>query len=142
MKCQCGNENAIRIHGEWQRQEKEGRRYVEFCERCGDLLTLSFSDVYWDGKPEPCLADDPRTGQPRVFLSRAQKAQYLKENGLREAGDRVRGAPKHYDHSNSHPVDRAANREAARKALAEVRKMGAQYRRDKFLEIKRRAESL
>lgn len=133
----CGNPEAYRT-----------RTYAggaQVCDRCGGLGPLALPDVFWDGMPEHGLADDPVSGGPRVFLSRGQKARYLKEKGLVEAGDRIRGSnltsrsgPAAADKASA----RARNRDLARAARAQVRKMGRDVRRQKYLEIKKQAEAV
>jgi len=103
---------------------------LRFCKECRRGRAV-VPDVFWDGKQEHGLADDEH-GQPRVFLSKGQKAQYLKERGLQEAGDRVKGAPAMFHKEQNKPVN---NREQVRKALAEVKKMGRDYRRQEYLRI-------
>lgn len=127
--CSCQNEKDDRDCRYWVwTQKKEEFKY------CKDCTTSkpSVPDVYWDGKPEHGLADDPITGQPRVFLSKGQKAHYLKERGLQEAGDRVRGGPVMLHREQNKQVN---NREQVKKALAEVKKMGRDYRRQEYLRI-------
>lgn len=106
---------------------------VWICDQCG-AAGAQFFDVFWDGKPEINLADGP-DGKPRVFLSRGEKARYLKERGLCEAGDKFHGAP----FSTVVKEDRAAalhrNREEFRKARAKVESMGRDRRRQEVLRI-------
>ena len=96
----------------------------------------SLPDVYWDGKPEHGLADDPLTGKPRVFGSRQEKAQYLRDHNLVEAGDRKGGSP-----LTPRPIEngdfeqRPANSDSARKALHFVSQMGQDVRRQAYLKI-------
>lgn len=89
-------------------------------------------DVYWDGKPEEGLADDPVTGKPRVFGSKGEKAAYLKERGLQEAGDRMNGAPPSI---LSQAPQRTDSRHEVRMALKKVREMGRDVRRQEYLRI-------
>lgn len=104
----------------------------EYCDRCGDIQVDGVPDVYWDGGPEHGLADDPRTGQPRVFGSKSEKSRYLKANNLVEAGDKIRGGPL----SASIPIQTHDNpREVAAQALAHVKQMGAAYRRQEYQRI-------
>lgn len=101
-----------------------------FCRHCKSG-TVEFADVYWDGKPEINLADDPLTGQPRVFLSKGQKASYLKERGLREAGDRIHGAP-----IEMTKVERKYDsRHDVKMAIKQVKEMGKDVRRQAYLKI-------
>lgn len=104
-------------------------------------MTPGMPDVYWDGKPEHGLPDDPKTGKPMVFSSKAEKAAYLKANGLVEAGDRVNGSKPNIVQQQAqaeaeyHAKSVENDREMARQALAEVRKMGIDYRRQQVLKI-------
>ncbi len=123
LKCDaCGSEDAHRI-----RYYGDGS---SACDRCGASPTQGVPDVYWDGKPEENLADDPVTGKPRVFLSKGHKAAYLKERGLMEAGDRVRGAP----YMPGIPAKTDSKHEV-RMALKQVREMGQDVRRQAYLRI-------
>jgi len=110
----------------------EIRRYCRSCMK----PKAGIPDVYFDGKPEENLADDPRTGKPRVFSSKAEKAAYLKERGLIEAGDRVHGAPvsliKKEESRNS--------RDMVREALHRVKQMGRDVRRQAYLKIMKEAQ--
>lgn len=77
------------------------------------------------------MADDPVTGKPRVFLSKGHKARYLKERGLMEAGDKVRGA---FAPAVDHP-QKQDNRALVAEALHQVKQMGRDYRRQEYLRI-------
>lgn len=109
-----------------------GKEILRFCRHCV-TGTVGVPDVYWDGKEEHGLADDERTGKPRVFSSKAEKAAYLKERGLQEAGDKVRGS-----YPTIEEPKRRDSREDVRRAIAEVKKMSPDYRRQKFFEITKR----
>lgn len=110
--------------------EKWGYGIKRYCKSCR-TPSPGVPDVYWDGKPEINLADDEHTGKPRVFLSKGQKAAYLKEKGLSEAGDRIHGAPVQIDNSGP-KVD---GRHEVRKALQHVKNMGSDRRRQEYLRI-------
>jgi len=86
--------------------------------------------VYWDGKPEENLADDPVTGQPPVFFSKGHKAAYLKSRGIVEAGDRVHGAP-----AMTSTPPKLDSRHEVRMALKKVSEMGRDVRRQEYLRI-------
>lgn len=104
----------------------------EYCDRCGEMPKMGLPDVYWDGTAEHGLADDPRTGQPVTFASRAQKARYLKERNLFEAGDKVHGAPAS---SVSRGMGQDNSGEVVARALKHVREMGADRRRQEYQRI-------
>lgn len=90
-------------------------------------------DVYWDGKPEENLADDPNTGKPVSFRSPGEKAAYLREKGLAEAGDRVHGAPVEFNKMLPEPV--VDSQREVKIALKHVREMGRDVRRQEYLRI-------
>lgn len=113
-------------------------RFIEMCDGCGSVQSVRAPDVYWDGEPEHGLANDPSTGQARVFGSKGEKAAYLREHNLTEAGDRERGGFKSYGGPRS--VDRKLNREIVRKSLAEVKSWGQEFRKEAFLKIKKESE--
>lgn len=112
-------------------QSGKNAKTFRYCKSCRSG-TIEAPDVYWDGKEEHGLADDPVTGKPRVFLSRGQKAAYLKERGLSEAGDRYHGAPATMETTKK---DSRQSRELVRSALREVKTYGREYRRAKMNEI-------
>lgn len=102
-----------------------------YCRSCR-TPKANVPDVYWDGKPEINLADDPNTGKPRIFSSKAEKAEYLKEHGLIEAGDRKHGAPLSMIQEQNQKFD---SREEVRKALQKVKSMGRDVRRQEYLKL-------
>ena len=108
-----------------------GKTYFFFNDTSSEKTSVGLPDVYWDGKPEHGLADDPATGKPRVFSSKSEKSAYLKERGLVESGDRVGGAPSSY-FSSEKVVD---HRVSAMQALQHVKQMGKDVRRQEFLRI-------
>ena len=124
MTCNgCGNDRAYRV--------RTGVGY-EICDRCGSVGSATLPDVYWDGTPEHGLADDPKTGQPRTFASKMEKARYLMERGLREAGDTFHGAPASV--LTMEPPKEGAN-DTALKALKHVRNMGLEEKRKAYKKI-------
>jgi hypothetical protein len=110
-----------------------GKSYFFFKDEPVAPKMASVADVYWDGKPEVDLADDPTTGRPRVFSSRAEKAQYLKEHNIVQVDSRVHGAP--LSSINVPQGTKSDSRDEIRKALADVKKMGIDYRRQQYLKI-------
>lgn len=105
--------------------------FVRYCRACCSPKTY-VPDVYWDGKPEENLADDPRTGKPIVFSSKGEKAAYLKSRGIAEAGDRVHGAPVELHRNQERKVD---SEHEVKMALKHVREMGRDVRRQAYLKI-------
>ena len=79
------------------------------------------------------LPDDPKTGKPLVFSSKGEKARYLRANNLVEAGDRMGGAPATILRDQG---PKENNREIALKALAHVKQMGQDRRREEFNRIR------
>lgn len=115
----CGNTKAFRT-----RTFQDG---TEFCDRCGQVGTPWVPDVYWDGKPEINLPDGP-DGKPRVFGSKVEKAVFLKQHGLVEAGDKIRGG-----YGVSRPIEQKSD--SALRALQKVKEMGKDVRRQEYLRI-------
>src|SRR3990167_10156425 len=107
--------------------------YKRFCRDCRTGKSTAH-DVFWDGKPEENLADDPITGKPRVFSSKGEKAAYLKEKGLVEAGDRVHGAP--LEAHKNQEIKRNDSRHEVKMALKKIKEMGIDVRRQEYLKIK------
>lgn len=108
-----------------------------FCKDCKNG-SATVHDVYFDGKPEENLADDPITGRPRVFSGRSEKAYYLKERGLREAGDRVHGAPVVIHQNQNRRVDTKVE---VQKALRQVKEMGQDVRRQAYLKVMKEGQA-
>ena len=114
--------------------KNEDGSYVEWCDECSKGSHAVVYDVYWDGKPEENLADGP-DGKPRVFLSKGQKARYLRERGLSEAGDRVHGAPFTSIYKED-PADRKRrNVHSVSEARRKVEQMGKDVRRQAILKV-------
>lgn len=121
------HELSILIIRKW---EASGKVY-RYCKSCRSTKA-AVPDVFWDGKPEENLADDPVTGQPRVFSSKAEKSAYLKERGIMEAGDRVHGAPLMVSQQEPPKKD---SRPDVMMALKQVKEMGQDVRRQEYLRI-------
>lgn len=85
----CLNE-AYHIHGEFIENQ-----YMECCEKCGNVSSADapVQDVYWPGREHtnPQLCDD--MGKPYQLRSKGHKAAIMKQLGVSEVGDKVRGAP-------------------------------------------------
>lgn len=90
MTCGGCYEEAYHIHGEFV-----GSEYVECCEKCGGISSAdaAIPDVYWPGHvhTNPQLCDD--MGRPYELRTKGHKAAIMKQLGVSEAGDKVRGAP-------------------------------------------------
>jgi hypothetical protein len=134
----CGNKAASRIRAGFFTNEQNKREHYEYCDRCGDIGIPSVPDVYFDGKPEHGLPDNPKTGKPYEFSSKFEKARFLKDNHLKEAGDTVHGSMVHHTREHA-PKDNA--REVANRALSHVKQMGADYRREQYLKIVRDSQN-
>ena len=131
----CGNAQAYRSTI-WSEKNEQGEIVtLECCDRCGQTGSAFVPDVYWDGKPEINLADDPVTGQPRTFASKGEKARYLQERGLCEAGDKFHGAP-----FTGVTTKTNNNREIVRNAIKWAKGLGIDQRRQELLKIQRAAE--
>lgn len=111
--------------------ESWGKGIKRFCKECR-RPKAGVPDVFFDGRPEEGLADDPNTGKPRVFFSKGEKAAYLKERGLMEAGDRYHGSPVEIHKNQNQKTD---TRHEVKMALKKVKEMGRDVRRQEYLRI-------
>lgn len=109
------------------------QRFCRICQR----PQVGMPDVYFDGKPEENLADDPATGKPRTFASKFEKAAYLKAHGLQEAGDRIHGAPLMLSRTSEEGDKSDKSRHDVKMALKRVKEMGIDNRRQEFLRIQK-----
>lgn len=88
MTCRgCGHEEATRTFT----RIDIGGTLTESCDRCSKISGSSVPDVYWPGNAHfnPMLTDDK--GSPIWLESRRHKAEVMRKQGLREAGDFHRG---------------------------------------------------
>lgn len=122
----CGNQDAYKM--------VQGQGW-EFCDACGHLPKIGVADVYWDGKAEHGLPDDPRTGQPRVFGSKGEKAAFLRAHGLKEAGDRMHGGNATMNGRDRHTEDPAKARDAVNRALAHVKQLPKEERQRRIMTL-------
>lgn len=83
MICSGCNQESHQIHGYCD----DDGNYRECCAGCGGLSSsdAGIPDVFWNGKPYYSEALGIE------FTSRSQKAQVLKERGLRELGNQKLG---------------------------------------------------
>ena len=131
MECNgCGSQTATQLRTGFFTNEQGERERYEYCNQCSDVSGASLPDVFWDGKPEINLADDPTTGKPRVFASKFEKARYLKERGLMEAGGGYHGC-----RTSMPPVQEKKTGPTAAEARAKVAQMGKAYKREQVWKI-------
>lgn len=139
MNCNnCGNTKAYRQVCWHEDDEKGNRVYREVCDRCGSAGSVSVSDVYWDGKPEVNLADDPATGRPRVFGSRGEKARYLKDHGLMQVDGRNHGGLG-YGSSSTVPKDW---KPVIRETIRNVQNMGRDVKRSLIWKMLKKSQAI
>lgn len=114
--------------------ERESR-FLRFCRFCCDQ-TASVPDVFWDGKPEINLADGP-DGKPVTFSSKHEKARYLNEHGLREAGDKYHGAPiSAVEMEKKHAEQmKQKGRVQVKETISRIMKMKPEERHREFLRV-------
>lgn len=89
MHCSgCNREDAWNV-----RTIVDKGEFVSSCNFCGGYRPagLEYSDVYFPG-PHSCQNITDDNGKPVFFETRSQKAQYMREKGIQEAGDRIRGS--------------------------------------------------
>ena len=135
MICEgCGTE-SYRARIFYDKDESGQRTKFMFCKYCGEVGKAGLPDVFWDGKEEINLADDPRTGKPPVFSSKRDKARYMAARGIYEAGDQFHGAP--FTSLQTKTVNR---RDEVRKAIALAKSYGRDRRRQEVLKIIKQAE--
>lgn len=85
----CGTTEATR----WKvTYSADGR--AEECDRCGHVGNVWVPDVYFRGRhKDPNIVDN--MGNEIYIESRQHKATLMRERGMREANDRLRGGPGH-----------------------------------------------
>ena len=85
----CGNQGAYRLS-----YSSAG----ESCNACSSSMTaFRFSDVFFQGPNfEPHLAHPEKSPKGNFVRSREHKAALMRELGLSETGDKVRGARDSY----------------------------------------------
>lgn len=108
---------------------------IALCRHCRKG-NVKLPDVFWDGGDEIGLADGP-DGKPLRFSSRGEKARYLEEHGLREAGDTHHGAPISSVESEKRRVEmqRQESRKQVSENLRRVLSMRPEDRHKEFLRI-------
>jgi len=69
----------------------EKGEFIDTCNFCGFNGSSTVADVYYPG-PHSCenITDDK--GTPIQFTSKGHKARVMRERGIMEAGDRIRGS--------------------------------------------------
>lgn len=87
MVCDCGNQNALRIKSWYENGE-----IVSVCDKCMDFTPTGMPDAFLPriGMTFDNLCD--KMGKPIPIMSKAHKAQVMREKGVIEAGDRTRGS--------------------------------------------------
>lgn len=112
-----------------------GKTFFYFKDSDLVVANTALPDVYWDGKPEEGLADDPVTGKARIFSSKREKAEYLQAHNLQEAGDAVHGSRMLTTSGISAEERKVRSIEQVRMAQKKVSEMGKDVRRQEVLRI-------
>jgi len=82
-------------------QNKEAHRISysskgESCDKCGNPGKVTFADVFFDAKKGAYLdhniTDPVKAPFGTMITSRSHKAEVMKQNGLREVGDKRHGS--------------------------------------------------
>lgn len=128
----CGNKFPCR-----RQYLNETKSWI--CDQCG-ASGVYVPDVFWDGKPEENLADGP-DGKPITFLSKGQKARYLQERGISEAGDSFHGAPFTTLVSRDRTQEKRRFSGQVVEARKKVESMGKDVRRQAMLKITQEARN-
>ena len=68
----------------------------ESCNHCGSLGKITFADVFFDAKKgaylDANITDPVKAPHGTMITSRSHKAEVMKQNGLKEVGDRRHGS--------------------------------------------------
>lgn len=65
----------------------------ETCDKCSSPAAFRFSDVFFKKEYfDPMLADPKKSPHGTLIKSREHKAQVMRELGVRESGDKLRGS--------------------------------------------------
>lgn len=88
MKCDgCQNPVATRIS-----YSSKG----EQCDRCGASNSFKFSDIFFDQKKgayfDANITDPVKNPHGTLITSRSHKAEVMRQNGLKEVGDKRHGS--------------------------------------------------
>ena len=88
MECSgCGNKSAHRI------SYSKGK---ECCDACGASNSFTFADVFFDQKKgayfDTNITDPVKAPHGTMITSRSHKAEVMKQNGLKEVGDKRHGS--------------------------------------------------
>ena len=66
------------------------------CDKCGNLGKITFADVFFDAKKgaylDANITDPVKAPHGTMITSRSHKAEVMKQNGLREVGDKRHGS--------------------------------------------------
>jgi len=93
MKCEgCGNEHANRVRTYFD----ENKQMREVCDKCGLVSNTATPDVYFRSEYFDGNLGDEKHPYGRWITSKTHKADIMREQGVREAGDRIRGARMEY----------------------------------------------
>jgi len=99
MKCEgCGNEHAVRIKTYFDNLPGETKKtqMKEICDKCGVVSNTASKDVYFR---KPYFDDnlgDEKHPYGQMIESKEHKHSVMREQGVHEAGDRIRGARMEY----------------------------------------------
>ena len=108
MKCDgCGNEKAIFIktyfdnnYGVDVNGEKIKSQMKEMCEKCGLVVTKGTADVFFRKEYFDQNLGDEKHPEGQWITSKAHKAKIMREQNVREKGDRVHGSRLDYRRPN------------------------------------------
>lgn len=91
----CGNEEAHKVRIRYdQGQEKDRnkeRTKIETCDRCEDFTVHTYDAYFREPSFEENLADSKHP-QGQWVTSKGHKARLMREQGVKESGDRQHGA--------------------------------------------------
>lgn len=84
----CTHENAYYKQFRFAKGEM-----IEYCNHCSEASSPTIADVYFNDRNPDSEHISDNMGNVYHLTSKNHKAMVMKQLGMREAGDRVRGAP-------------------------------------------------
>lgn len=88
MNCAgCGNDHATSVRGYFFEKQ-----WVESCDRCAGVTAKGSADVYFREAYFDQNLGDAKNPNGQWITSKAHKAKIMREQNVREAGDRKHGS--------------------------------------------------
>ncbi len=100
MKCDgCGNDHAVFIRTRFNNVpgSETNKQMYEVCDQCGMVISKGPPDVYFRKPYYDENLGDEKNPDGQMIKSKEHKARIMREQGVREAGDRIRGSRATYE---------------------------------------------